>query len=81
MGKTKIVVHRKGVLEVMKAPGVLADLDRRARRVAEAAGPGMEASSMIGRNRARASVITATREARKAEAERLALTRALDAGR
>jgi hypothetical protein len=52
-----------------------------AQRIAAAAGPGMEASVEVGRTRARASVITATYEARRAQATRLALIRALDAGR
>jgi len=41
----------------------------------------MEPSAMVGKNRARASVITATHSARRAEATRRALTRAIDAGR
>lgn len=81
MAKIRIEIKRSGIRAMLKAPGVLADLDERARRVANAAGPGMEASSMIGQNRARASVITATREARRAEAEHMALTRAIDAAR
>jgi hypothetical protein len=56
------------------------DLDRRAARIAAAAGPGFEATSQPSR-RARASVITATAEARAAEATSRALTRAIDAGR
>jgi hypothetical protein len=61
--------------------GVLEDLRRRAERVAEAAGPGMEADTYVGRNRARGGVITATPAAMEAEARDRALTRAMDAAR
>lgn len=53
----------------------------RARRIANAAGPGMEVTRRVGRKRQRVSVITATPEAMHAEAATRALTRALDAGR
>ncbi|MDI2032994.1 hypothetical protein [Paenarthrobacter nitroguajacolicus] len=57
------------------------DVKKRADRIAAAAGDGMESSVVIGRTRARASVITATYAARTAEARNAALTRAIDAGR
>ena len=57
------------------------DLKKRADRIAAAAGDGMESSVVIGRTRARASVITATHAARRAEARNASLTRAIDAGR
>ena len=57
------------------------DLKKRADRIAAAAGDGMESSVVIGRTRARASVITATHAARRAEARDASLTRAIDAGR
>lgn len=66
---------------ILKSAPVQADLLRRAERIAAAAGEGFEASVVAGENRARASVITATFEAREAEARSGALTRALDAGR
>lgn len=81
MAKTRIVLNRKGIRALLRSPEVLADLERRAERIAATAGDGMEASAMVGKNRARASVITATSEARKAEATRRALTRAIYAGR
>jgi hypothetical protein len=65
----------------LKSPAVQRRLLQAAQRIAAAAGPGMEASVEVGRTRARASVITATYEARRAQATRLALIRALDAGR
>ena len=80
MQAVKIVWKRNGYTDVRKSPGVVADLDRRARRIAQAAGPGMEVTSRIGRTRARSSVFTATPEARRAEATNRALTRALHRG-
>lgn len=81
MAKSRIVLNRKGVKALLRSPEVLADLKQRAERIAAAAGSGMEVSAMVGQNRARASVITATRSARRAEATSRALTRAIDAGR
>lgn len=77
----KVRINRKGVRELLRSREVLSDLERRANAIAAAAGEGMEVDSEIGRNRARASVRTATREAVLAEAQQRALTRALDAGR
>lgn len=61
--------------------GVLEDLRERAERVAARAGPGFEADTYVGRNRARGGVITATAEAMAAEARDHVLLRALDAAR
>ena len=77
----RIVLKHKGMRQLLRSPEVLADLKRRAESIAAAAGSGMEVSAMVGRNRARSSVITATSEARNAEATSRALTRAIDAGR
>lgn len=79
--RVRIVLNRRGVRELLRSPEVLADLKRRAEAIAAAAGDGMEPSAMVGKNRARASVITATHNARRAEAVTRALTRAIDAGR
>lgn len=81
MARMQVKLNRKGVRDLLRSPEVRKDLERRARRIAAVAGDGMEAESDIGRNRARAAVFTASREARRAEASEMALTRALDAGR
>lgn len=57
-------------------------LIEKGRRLAAAAGPGMEVDTDDeGRNRARVTVWTATIEARVAEATDRSLTRAIDAAR
>jgi hypothetical protein len=68
-------------LDRLLKDGIKGDLKKRADRIAAAAGDGMESSVVIGRTRARASVITASYAARRAEARNAALTRAIDAGR
>lgn len=78
---TRVVMNRAGAAALLKSPGVLADLQRRANAIAGAAGEGFEADARIGAARARASVHTASTEARVAEATDRALTRAIDAGR
>ena len=77
----RIEVNSAGIQALLKSAEVQADLEARAHRIAAAAGEGMEAGSRVGKTRARASVITATRKAQLAEATERALTRALDAGR
>lgn len=79
--KIRIEVSSAGIQAVLKSPEVEAFLRAKADRIAAAAGEGMEAGSRVGRTRARASVITASRAARRAEAVDRALTKALDAGR
>lgn len=81
MGRVRIELNSRGVRELLRSPGVRADIDRRVRAIAAAAGEGMEPSTIAGRNRARGSVITGTWDARHSEATNRALTRALDAGR
>ena len=81
MAKRKTVMNPREVGQLLKSRAVAQDLGRRARNIAAAAGPGFVASVVIGRNRARASVITGNQQARMAEARNRALTRALDQGR
>lgn len=76
-----IRLTRNGPRQLRRSPAVLADLTRRARRIAAAAGPGMETDADLGVNRARAAVWTASAQAIRAEATNRALTRAIDAGR
>jgi hypothetical protein len=79
--KIRIEVNSAGIQAVLKSAEVQEMLNARAARIAAAAGAGMEVSSRVGKTRARASVITATRAARLAEATDRSLTRAIDAGR
>lgn len=83
--KTKVNIrvrlNRSGIRAMLRSEGVQADLLRRAENVARAAGPGHEASVIPGKNRARASVITVTREAKEAEATRRNLSTSVDAAR
>lgn len=77
----RVKISRRGARELLKAEAVRADLERRAAAIARAAGPGMEHDSIVGRNRARATVWTDTPEAMAAEARNRKLTSAIDAGR
>lgn len=81
MANPRVKINSAGARAILQSDAVRAELGRRARRIAAVAGPGMEAGTEVGPNRARASVITGTAAARKREAESKALTRALDAGR
>lgn len=73
--------NSKAAAEILKSPAVLAATRSPADRVAAAAGPGFEASSMIGLNRARASVRADTFSARVRNSRQNILIRALEAGR
>lgn len=77
----KVELNRDGVRQLLTSPEVEADLADRAERIAAAAGDGFEASTITGRTRVRASVISTTLEAIRAEANDHALTSAIDAGR
>lgn len=79
--EVKIKLHKQAVRALLRSNEVLTDLQKRATDIAVAAGPGMEVDTEIGRNRARASVRTATPEAVRAEAKDRDLTKAIDAGR
>lgn len=79
--RVRVELNRKALVGLLKSPEVRADLEARARRIAAAAGPGMTVESQVGRMRARASVVTATTEARRAEAVDRRLSSSLQAGR
>ena len=81
MAKVKIELNHAAVAKILKSPEVQVDLERRARSIATAAGPGHRVDSGVGRNRARAVVVTDTPEAMRAEATERRLTKSLDAGR
>jgi hypothetical protein len=71
----------KGVAELLKLPGVQADLMARGERVRAAAGPSHEVVSRLGRTRARVQVRTTTHRAAARERRTHNLVRALDAAR
>ena len=83
MKPVRVKLNRKSVRQILQSEEVRADLERRAQAIADAAGGGedFEVSSQVGKNRARASVITATYEARRAEAKDRTLSTAIEAGR
>jgi hypothetical protein len=77
----KFVLNKEGVRELLRSPEIAAHLKDRAEKIAAAAGPGHEVRVDDGPNRARASVLTVTPEAMRAEATNRTLTRAIEAGR
>ncbi|MBK7021440.1 MAG: hypothetical protein IPH38_18075 [Candidatus Microthrix sp.] len=81
MAATRIKLNLAGFRKLRRSPEVAADLEKRARRIADAAGPGHEVEVTKGRTRALGMVWTDTHEARRNEATNRSLTRAIDAGR
>lgn len=81
MGKVLVTLNKSALSKILKSPKMEADLARRARNIADAAGEGMEADSQVGSRRARAEVRTDTPQAKNGEAKDRRLTRAIDAGR
>lgn len=85
MGKPKIVWKQGAFYRLRSEPGVVADLERRAEAVAEAAGDGYLAGSRQGASRPqgrwRASVVTGDWDAIVDNARNQTLLKALDAGR
>jgi hypothetical protein len=75
---------KTGYRELMRSPGVVAELSDRADRIAEAAGEGFVVDVEVesGRRRTpRSSVRTGTFDARLAQARNPVIERAIDAGR
>ena len=83
MANVRVKLNSAGIREVLKSDEVRADILRRAEAIKAAAGGGddYEAGAEIVGNRVMGWVVTATPEAKQAEAEDRTLTRALDAGR
>lgn len=80
----RIKLNRAGIRELLTSEKVASDLQRRAEKIASAAGGaevGFEAVKTGGPARARSIVITTTHEAKNREARDRTLTRAIDAGR
>ncbi len=79
---TRVKLNIAGFRALRNSPAVVAELERRAKAIAEAAGPGMETRpAETGGNRARVAVVTSSFEAMLAEAHHRTLTRAVGAGR
>lgn len=76
----RLVLNRAAIRRLLRSPEVARDLDRRARAIAAAVGPGYRVSNYLGRNRARATVSTATWPARQREAHEHRLPRAMRSG-
>lgn len=76
----KLKLNRSTIRAMLKDPGLEKHLLGIAEGIAARAGEGHIASSMIGRNRARASVITATPIAMRREAKRGNLSEAAGGG-
>ena len=81
MASIRIDMNSAGIQDLLKSSPVRALLKAKADRIAAAAGPGMVAYSRVGKTRARASVVTDSYKAKRAEAKDRALTKAIDAGR
>lgn len=83
MARVEVKWRQAGFREARTSPKVLAELVKRAERIAAASGEGFEVDSGVtgGRGRARASVRTATRAAVVKNARDNTLLRNLDAGR
>jgi len=83
MVTVRVKIISKGAREILRSAKVQAELERRGKAIADAAGgePDYEVETRVGANRVRTSVRTATQKAREDESRNKALTRALDAGR
>jgi hypothetical protein len=78
--KIRVELNEKGVAELLNSAAVRDDLVRRGEAMAGAAGDGFEVSTSHT-DRVRVTVRAETIDAKRAEAEDRALTRAIDAGR
>lgn len=72
----KVKINSAGARALLKSSKVQKFLADEAGKIADAAGPGMDSSSEVGPNRARAEVFTRTSAARRAEARDRSLTQA-----
>lgn len=79
MAKIQIKPNHAGIGQIAKSSEMFAMLRVHTERIADRAGEGFEASTRLGKSRAVGVVRSVTHEARLAEAEDRALTRALHA--
>lgn len=84
-GVTRVRMNPKGVISILKSAGVRADISRRLEAIRSALPTGdgevWEAETFTGFDRVQGVVRTGNAAARRTNAERMALTRALDRGR
>jgi hypothetical protein len=78
---TKLVFKTAGFRKILRSGAALADVSRRGRAMASAAGEGFGVETSTGANRVRATVATETWDAARREATNKVLTRAIGAGR
>lgn len=81
MADVRVKLKIRGIREVLKSAPVQAEVARRVRRGAAAAGPGIEGIVKPHKYTSRGFVQTASDEGRKREADEKVLNRALDAMR
>lgn len=84
MAKPRIKWNPNGLYNLRRAPGVIIDLERRSRKVADACGAGYETSSRQGAKRPqgrwRTTVVTTTWKAKRDNAKNNTLIRNLGSG-
>lgn len=80
IGGDRLVMHSKGIREMLLSRDVFGGVNDAVQRVANMAGPGFLGTVIYGRNRVHGSVITDTYEARVAEHKHRSLTSAISAG-
>ena len=77
----KVEINDAAAIELLKSADVSADLQRRAKRIANAAVGKVDVDVRMTPTRVHVTAITADFKARKAEATDRSLLKALDAGR
>lgn len=81
MSDVRVKLKISGIRKVLRSPEVTAEVARRVKRAAQAAGPGFEGVVKPHKYTARGYVQTADESGRKREAEDKVLIRSLDAMR
>ncbi|MFZ4894638.1 hypothetical protein ACL9RL_09325 [Plantibacter sp. Mn2098] len=81
MQKPQVKLKMKAIRAVLKSNETQAEVARRARRMANAAGPGFESVVKPHKFTARAFVQTSNATGRRRQAKEAVLERSLDAGR
>lgn len=72
-------LNKQGVRELMQSSEMQSILNEYAKRASEIAGEGFETDSLVGKNRANASIIAKTYQAKKKNSKENTLLKALNA--